>query len=131
MTTRQKVALITGAGSGIGKHCAIALLNNGYSVSLAGRREDALAKTAAESGADYKNILIQSTDIADHSSVQQLFAKTKEKFGRLDVLFNNAGAGNASIPMEDLTLAQWKTVVDTNLTAVSYTHLTLPTILLV
>tara|TARA_Y100000590_G_C15706289_1_gene1008756 strand:+ start:784 stop:1542 length:759 start_codon:yes stop_codon:yes gene_type:complete len=116
MTTRQKVALITGAGSGIGKHCAIALLNNGYSVSLAGRREDALAKTAAESGADYKNILIQSTDIADHSSVQQLFAKTKEKFGRLDVLFNNAGAGNASIPMEDLTLSQWKTVVDTNLT---------------
>ena len=82
MTTRQKVALITGAGSGIGKHCAIALLNNGYSVSLAGRREDALAKTAAESGADYKDILIQSTDIADHSSVQQLFAKTKEKFGR-------------------------------------------------
>lgn len=116
MKRKQKVALVTGAGSGIGKHCAITLLKNGYSVTLAGRREDALEKTAVESGANQRKILIQPTDITNHEAVRLLFSRAKEKFNRLDVLFNNAGSGNASIPMEELTLEQWNIVVDTNLT---------------
>ena len=116
MKHNQKVALVTGAGSGIGRHCALALLKDGYSVTLAGRHEDTLAATAKEAGGDSKNILIQPTDITDYQAVQILFSKTKEKFNRLDVLFNNAGSGNPSVPFEDLTFQQWKSVIDTNLT---------------
>ena len=116
MKYKRKIALITGAGSGIGRHCALALLRHGYSVALAGRNEDALTATAKEAGVDAKHILIQPTDITDYQAVRTLFAKTKAKFDRLDVLFNNAGAGNPSVPLENLTFQQWKTVIDTNLT---------------
>ncbi len=110
----MKVALVTGAGSGIGKACAMALANAGYAVVLAGRRIDALEVVAKEIG---KNVLAVATDVADPKSVANLFAKTKEKFGRLDVLFNNAGTGApGTINLEDLTFEQWQSVVNTNLT---------------
>ena len=110
----MKVALVTGAGSGIGKACAVALANAGYAVVLAGRRLDALEAVAKEIG---KSALAVATDVTDPKSVANLFAKTKEKFGRLDVLFNNAGTGApGTINLEDLTFEQWQSVVNTNLT---------------
>ena len=110
----MKVALVTGAGSGIGKACAIALAKAGYAVVLAGRRADALEVVAKEIG---KDALAVATDVADPKSVANLFAKTKEKFGRLDVVFNNAGIGApGTINLEDLTFEQWQSVVNTNLT---------------
>ncbi len=110
----MKVALVTGAGSGIGKACAIALAKAGYAVVLAGRRADALEAVAKEIG---KNALAVATDVGDPKSVANLFAKTKEKFGRLDVVFNNAGTGApGTINLEDLTFEQWQSVVNTNLT---------------
>jgi NAD(P)-dependent dehydrogenase (short-subunit alcohol dehydrogenase family) len=110
-----KVALVTGAGSGVGRSVAIALANEGYDVVLAGRRTEQLDETAKmlKKGA---NSLCVATNVTDPASVKALFAKTKETFGRLDLLFNNAGTGAPAIPMEDLTFEQWKTVVDTNLT---------------
>ena len=111
---KMKVALVTGAGSGIGKACAVALANAGYAVVLAGRRIEALETVAKEVG---RNALAVATDVADPKSVSSLFAKTKEKFGRLDVLFNNAGTGApGTINLEDLTFEQWQSVVNTNLT---------------
>lgn len=113
------VAIVTGAGSGIGRSTALAFLRNGYSVVLAGRREDLLNQTAAEAGpfaATDTKVLIVPTDVTDPSAVRALFAKTKESFGRLDVLFNNAGIGGAAVPFEELSVAQWQAVVDTNLT---------------
>jgi NAD(P)-dependent dehydrogenase (short-subunit alcohol dehydrogenase family) len=110
----EKVALVTGAGSGIGRAVALAFAAEGYAVVLAGRRADALAQTAAL--APGKTPLAVPTDVADAASVGALFAAIREKFGRLDVLFNNAGTGAPPVAMEDLTLAQWQTVVDTNLT---------------
>jgi NAD(P)-dependent dehydrogenase (short-subunit alcohol dehydrogenase family) len=111
---KMKVALVTGAGSGIGKACAMALAHAGYSVVLAGRRIDALETVAKEIG---KNAFVVATDVTDPKSVAILFAKTKEKFGRLDVLFNNAGTGApGTINLEDLTFEQWQSVVNTNLT---------------
>ena len=114
MTT--KIALVTGAGSGIGKHSALALMKAGWSVALAGRRKDALEATAAEGKVTGAKILVVPTDVSDQASVRACFAKVKETFGRLDLLFNNAGVNTPGIPFEDLTLEQWRTVVDINLT---------------
>ena len=113
----EKVAMITGAGSGIGKHTALAFFKAGYAVVLAGRREAPLNATAREAGAS--KTLVVPTDVGDPASVENLFAKTQGKFGRLDVLFNNAGIGAPrGIALEDLTYEQWQAVVDTNLTGV-------------
>jgi NAD(P)-dependent dehydrogenase (short-subunit alcohol dehydrogenase family) len=116
MGTVEKVAIVTGAGSGIGRAVALALLQDGYSVALAGRRKEALEETALAGKASGSRSLVVPTDIGDPASVKALFAQTKEAFGRLDLLFNNAGTGTPAIPLEDLTFEQWKTVVDTNLT---------------
>jgi NADP-dependent 3-hydroxy acid dehydrogenase YdfG len=110
----MKVALVTGAGSGIGRACAIALSEAGYALVLAGRDEAKLKDTASKLKGES---LAVSTDVTDPTSVAALFAKTKEKFGRLDVLFNNAGTGApGTILLEDLSFAQWSAVVNTNLT---------------
>ena len=113
----EKVALVTGAGSGIGRAVAKGLAKAGYAVVLAGRRKDALEATKAAIGG---NCLAVVTDITDPASVAALFQETKKAFGRLDVLFNNAGIGAPAIPLEDLTAAQWKAVVDTNLSGAFY-----------
>ena len=110
----QKVALVTGAGSGIGRAVALALAGEGYAVALAGRRAEALDETA--SLAPGTAMLAVPTNVAEVHSVNALFARTVTKFGRLDVLFNNAGTGAPPLPLEELTLAQWQAVVDTNLT---------------
>ena len=114
----KKIALVTGAGSGIGRASALALLREGYSVVLAGRRREALEETAVTAGADVKRTLVVPADLSDPASVQALFAKTKDAFGRLDVLFNNAGSGAPPVLLEDLTLEQWRKVLDANLTGV-------------
>jgi NAD(P)-dependent dehydrogenase (short-subunit alcohol dehydrogenase family) len=119
MAPLDKVAIVTGAGSGIGRHVSLALLQDGYSVALAGRRAEALEATveaAGAAGAAGAKTLAVPTDVSDPASVAALFAKTKQAFGRLDLLFNNAGTNTPAIPMEDLTYAQWKAVVDVNLT---------------
>ncbi len=114
MVQTKKVALVTGAGSGIGRACALALLDAGYQVVLAGRRLAALQETAAlGSGPD---TLTVATDVADPDSVAALFAQVESRFGRLDLLFNNAGLGAPAVPMEELSFDQWKAVVDVNLT---------------
>jgi NAD(P)-dependent dehydrogenase (short-subunit alcohol dehydrogenase family) len=115
MTAPRKIALVTGAGSGVGKAAALALMQEGYAVVLAGRRKEPLESTAAEGkpGAS----LVVPTDVRDPASIRALFATTKETFGRLDVLFNNAGIGAPPVPLEDLSLEKWREVVDTNLTA--------------
>ena len=115
MVTQNKVAIVTGAGSGIGKSAAHALLKAGYSVALAGRRKEVLEQAAKESGAGARALAVP-TDVTDPQSVKALFAKTRASFGRLDVLFNNAGVSAPGIPLEDLTFEQWKNVVDINLT---------------
>ena len=112
----DKVAIITGAGSGIGRETALALLRAGYAVALAGRRAERLEETVKAAGEAGSRALAVPTDVSDPASIQALFAKTQEAFGRLDVLFNNAGTGAPPIPLEDLTYEQWKTVVDINLT---------------
>jgi NAD(P)-dependent dehydrogenase (short-subunit alcohol dehydrogenase family) len=110
----EKVALVTGAGSGIGRAVALALAGEGYAVVLAGRRATALAETVAL--APGKAMLAVPTDVADPAAVVALFAALTAKFGRLDLLFNNAGTGAPPVPMEELTPAQWQAVVDVNLT---------------
>jgi NAD(P)-dependent dehydrogenase (short-subunit alcohol dehydrogenase family) len=111
-----KVAIVTGAGSGIGRAAAIALLDAGYSVALAGRRPEALEETARAAGEATPRTLIVPTDVGDAESVRFLFARTKDAFGRLDLLFNNAGIGAPAMPLEDVTFEQWQAVVDVNLT---------------
>jgi NAD(P)-dependent dehydrogenase (short-subunit alcohol dehydrogenase family) len=122
MTESTKVAIVTGAGSGIGKAVATAFLKAGYHVALAGRRPALLEQAVKDAGATSvgasANALAVPTDVANPESVRALFAATKAKFGRLDVLFNNAGVGAPPINMEDLTFEQWKNVVDINLTGV-------------
>ena len=116
MTGAPKIALVTGAGSGIGKHVAIALAQNGYSVVLAGRRKEMLEATAVEVKRARSQVLVLPTDVSDPASVRELFAKTEETFGRLDLLFNNAGVSGPAVPLEDLSYERWKSIVDTNLT---------------
>jgi NAD(P)-dependent dehydrogenase (short-subunit alcohol dehydrogenase family) len=111
----SKIAIVTGAGTGIGKASALALLKNGWSVVFAGRRQEPLEQAIAESGAGGARTLAVPTDVADPKSVANLFTQTKAKFGRLDLLFNNAGVSGGG-PIEDLTYEQWKSVVDINLT---------------
>lgn len=115
MEPHAKVALVTGAGSGIGRHSALALAEAGYGVALAGRRQDALEETAALAGTDARMLPV-STDVGDPQAVDALFAQIAEHFGRLDVLFNNAGGGAPTVPLEDLEYEQWQKVVAVNLT---------------
>ncbi|MGA7763259.1 MAG: SDR family oxidoreductase [Candidatus Binataceae bacterium] len=116
MDSSGKVAIVTGAGTGIGKQATLSLLHEGYSVVLAGRRRELLDATVLENKSSGSRTLVVPADVGDPASVKALFAKTKETFGRLDLLFNNAGVGAPGIPLEDLTYEQWKTVVDINLT---------------
>ena len=116
MSAATKTAIVTGAGTGIGKAVALILLNNGYNVVLAGRRQALLEKVATEAQPKDRQALVVPTDVSKADSVHELFVKTKEAFGRLDVLFNNAGVGAPPVPLEDLTFAQWQSVVDINLT---------------
>jgi len=112
----SSIALITGAGSGIGKHSALALARAGYDIALAGRRLERLQETAAKIEALGRKALTVPTDVGDPQSVSGLFAAIRDTFGRLDLLFNNAGTGAPPVPMEDLTYQQWKRVLDANLT---------------
>ena len=114
----KKIAIVTGAGSGIGRASALALIAAGWHVALAGRRADALQATREAAGANADRALAVPTDATDPAAVKALFAATQSAFGRLDLLFNNAGSGAPAIPLEDLSFEQWKTVVDINLTAV-------------
>jgi NAD(P)-dependent dehydrogenase (short-subunit alcohol dehydrogenase family) len=116
MTATGKVALVTGAGSGIGRAAALALLREGYSVVLAGRRPEALEATRAAARPDGARALAVPADVSDERSVHALFEKVRSTFGRLDVLFNNAGAGAPPVPLEELTAEQWRRVIDVNLT---------------
>ena len=118
MATNNKVAIVTGAGSGIGKATALAFLNDGYKVALAGRRQEALEDAIKEAGSNASNAIAVSTDVSDADAVKNLFAKTRDTFGRVDVVFNNAGVNAPGVPVEELTVDQWKTVVDINLTGV-------------
>jgi NAD(P)-dependent dehydrogenase (short-subunit alcohol dehydrogenase family) len=115
----MRVAVVTGAGTGIGKSAALALLKDGYSVALVGRRKELLDKTAADSGARDRALPLPA-DLTQPDAVKKLFSTVREKWGRLDVLFNNAGMGAPAIPMEDLSLEQWKAVVDINLNAMFF-----------
>src|SRR5436190_4510367 len=116
MAALQKVAVVTGAGTGIGKAVALALMKEGYAAVLAGRRKDKLEETASEGKSTGAKTLAVPTDIGDPAAIKALFAKTKETFSRLDVLFNNAGIGAPAVPLEDLPYETWKQVVDVNLT---------------
>jgi len=116
MATANRTALVTGAGTGVGRAVALALLKDGYRVALAGRRKEMLEQTAAQAGAAAKNTLIVPTDVGKPDQVLALFTKIKDNFGRLDVLFNNAGGNAPGVPFEDLPFEKWQSVVDVNLT---------------
>jgi len=116
MAAHNRTALVTGAGTGVGRAVALALLKDGYRVALAGRRKEMLEQTATQAGAVAKNALIVPTDVGKPDQVGALFAKIKDGFGRLDVLFNNAGGNAPGVPFEDLPFEKWQSVVDVNLT---------------
>ena len=116
MSLNGRVAIVTGGGTGVGKHAALALVKDGYSVAIAGRRLEPLEEAKAEAREAGSQVLVVPTDVRNRDAVKALFAKTYESFGRLDVLFNNAGLGAPRIPMEDLAYEDWKMVVDVNLT---------------
>ncbi len=116
MSTSRRTAIVTGAGSGIGRATALALLNEGYSVVLAGRRPDALAETVSQARGDSSLALAVPADVSDPNSVAALFTAATKTFGRVDLLFNNAGAGAPAVPLEDLDFDAWRRVVDVNLT---------------
>lgn len=118
MNPIRKVAIVTGAGTGIGKCAALALLKEGYCVTLAGRRPEMLENTVKEAGAFGSHTLVMPTDVRDPSAVRALFVRTRETFGRLDLLFNNAGIFVPSVSLEDLAYEQWQAIVDINLTGV-------------
>jgi len=117
--SQKRVAIVTGAGTGIGKSAALALLKDGYHVALVGRRKEMLDKTAAESGAKDR-ALVCPADITKPENVNAVFGKVKDQWGRLDVLFNNAGMGAPAVPMEELPIETWRAVVDINLNAMFY-----------
>ena len=112
----EKIAVVTGAGTGIGKHAALALMREGYAVVFGGRRLELLEAAAAEGRATGSSAMVVQTDVRDPESVKNLFAKTREAYGRLDLLFNNAGVGAPALPLEELSVERWRAVVDTNLT---------------
>lgn len=112
----MRIAIVTGAGSGIGRSVSIALLREGYSVVLAGRRVEQLNETVQQAGAASSRALAVPADVTQPASVRALFARTTEAFGRLDLLFNNAGIGAPAVPLEELTFEQWQAVVAVNLT---------------
>jgi NAD(P)-dependent dehydrogenase (short-subunit alcohol dehydrogenase family) len=116
MSTLSSIAVVTGAGTGIGRATALALLRAGYGVVFAGRRAEPLQKAVADAGALAANALAVPTDVADPASVKALFDATHARFGRLDLLFNNAGTGAPPVPLDELSFEQWKTVLDANLT---------------
>jgi len=116
MSSVAKVALVTGAGTGIGRSTTIALLGVGYSVVLAGRHKELLETTVNEAGYEDSRTLVFPTDVGNPDSVRALFAHTRESFGRLDLLFNNAGISAPAVPLEEISYEQWKAVVDVNLT---------------
>jgi NAD(P)-dependent dehydrogenase (short-subunit alcohol dehydrogenase family) len=116
MANKGRIALVTGAGSGIGRAVSLALQAAGYSVTLAGRRAPRIEETAAQAQPGGGRMLVVPADVSDPESVRALFSKAREAFGRLDVLFNNAGIGAPGIPVEDLSLEQWNAVVSVNLT---------------
>ena len=116
MSPHTKVALVTGAGTGIGKAVALAFLQEGYRVTLTGRRKELLEQAVLEADTAAGQALVVPADVRDPASVRALFTKTTEAFGRLDVLFNNAGVSAPGIALEDLSYEQWQAVVDTNLT---------------
>jgi NAD(P)-dependent dehydrogenase (short-subunit alcohol dehydrogenase family) len=111
--TARKVAVVTGAGTGIGRAVALALAGAGFAVALAGRRKEALEATAAAAGAE---MLVVPCDVADAAAVERLFEATVQRFGRVDLLFNNAGTGAPAVPIDELPVEQWQAVVDANLT---------------
>jgi len=116
MNSNNRVAVVTGAGTGIGKRTSLILLEAGYAVVLAGRRLEPLQQVAQEAGVPDSRILVMPTDVSDPQSVDALFEATTNKFGRLDVLFNNAGVGAFAVPLEDLSYQDWRTVLDTCVT---------------
>jgi NAD(P)-dependent dehydrogenase (short-subunit alcohol dehydrogenase family) len=118
MATHGKTAIVTGAGTGIGKAVALALLRDGYRVALAGRRKEPLEAAFAEAADARSRARVVPTDVSNPAAVQALFAQAREAFGRVDLLFNNAGINAPGIPLEDLSVEQWRSVVDINLTGV-------------
>jgi NADP-dependent 3-hydroxy acid dehydrogenase YdfG len=120
MARHDKVAVITGAGSGIGKAVALAFMEDGYRVALAGRRKQALEATLQEAGSNGSDSIAVPTDVSDPAAVKNLFSTAREKFSRVDVLFNNAGVNAPGVPLEELTAEQWTNVVDINLSGMFY-----------